>query len=149
MRRANGLALLLASWLWQPAFAQYPVDQKKTVILESEMTMRATLPERQVLTCQATVQLSYDQRNTVARVDGEVRHEACPVSVGEFEVQVSFRDAAGDMQRQSFSETWQRQSGESLAFTRDYLMGEETSLSQVTARNVRCSCGEPVAAQTE
>jgi hypothetical protein len=125
-------------------------QDEKRIILESEITMRASIPERQVLTCQATVRLSFDQRNTVARVDGDIQHEACPASSGEFEVQVSFRDAAGDMQRQSFSETWQREHGESLAFTRDYRMGEETSLSQVTARNIRCSCGVPAqAAETE
>jgi hypothetical protein len=125
-------------------------QDEKRIILESEITMRASIPERQVLTCQATVRLSYDQRNTVARVDGDIQHEACSASSGEFEVQVSFRDAAGDMQRQSFSETWQREHGESLAFTRDYRMGEETSLSQVTARNIRCSCGVPAqAAETE
>lgn len=117
-------------------------QEEKRIVLESEITLRSSMPAIEVATCRATVRLRYDQRNTVVRVDGDVQHDACPVSSGEFEVQVSFRDAAGDMQRLNFSETWQRENGESLAFTQDYLMGEETSLSQVTARNVRCSCGE-------
>lgn len=96
--------------------------------------------EARTLGCAAAIKLDYQQRNTVARVNGTLENPTCAASSGSYDIVVTLRDAAGEAQTLTFSEPWQRSDAADISFTHDYPIGDNTDLRRVTARGVTCSC---------
>jgi hypothetical protein len=91
--------------------------------------------------CQATLALSYVQRNTIANVEGTIENTMCAASSGDYELAVSVSDGSGgDPKVLEFIEKWQRSDDQSIKFSANYPIGENVELLRVRSRKVHCTC---------
>lgn len=109
-------------------------------VMETEFKTSITIPGVTFMPCQAEVALAYSQRNTVARVDVDVSNSQCPAATGTFEIVASVRDDGGELNRLSFPESFSLDEAGLMAFTRDYPIGDNVTLSSVRSRRVECTC---------
>ena len=118
-------------------------DGGTRILIEREVTMpiQVTIQPKTVQ-CQATIGLSYVQKNLVADVDGTIDNEQCAASSGEYTLTVSTRDESGEIKTQEFSETWQRSDAQTVNFTAKYPIAENVDLIRVRTRRVTCVCTE-------
>jgi hypothetical protein len=93
-------------------------------------------------TCSSEVNITYEQRNTLARVEGIVESSSCPASHGEYTFVIGIRDENNEQSTLEFTETWQRDDDEPLSFVKEYPIGENVDLTRVRLRSLRCSCDE-------
>lgn len=149
------LALVLLPLLVPPVFGQQLPEPKRVfgtlgdrvgndddeaeVRFENEITTRISIPEQQFVPCQATVGLSYYQRNTLARVEVDIRHPSCPAASGEVEIVASVRPDGGENRQLVFPEQWALENG-MVTLVRDYPIGENVELTRVRSRRVTCTC---------
>ena len=117
-----------------------PKDREQEVTLEAEFRTTIEIPGMEIIPCQAEVELAYSQRNTIAHVDAMVSNKQCDVVNGTFEIVASVRDDEGELTRHTFPESFSLESSQGLAFTRDYPIGENVTLSIVRTRRVECEC---------
>ena len=97
--------------------------------------------------CGATTTTQYQQRDTVARVNGTLHITDCALASGAFTVAVRVKDESGAETPLEFHETWERSGGaDDVAFTADYPIGENTELVNVRLRGLSCTCSEAAAA---
>jgi hypothetical protein len=90
--------------------------------------------------CQASVSTGYFQANTLARVEGTIEIDGCAAAMGSFTIAARIRDESGEIKTLEFPETFERQDDRSVAFERDYPIGENVELVSVRTRSVRCEC---------
>jgi hypothetical protein len=115
-------------------------DKNRVIRLETELKTTITIPAIEIKSCPARVSLSYYQKNTLVHVDGEIKHDGCEVSGGEFDVITSVRADGGERRTLRFPETWHID-GEGLAeFSKEYLIGENVTLLQVRTSRAKCVC---------
>lgn len=95
------------------------------------------------LQCGATTTTQYQQRNTIARVNGTLEIKDCTVASGTFTVALRTRDESGaDKPPLEFSETWQRSDDANVDFTADYPIGENVELVSARLRGLTCTCAD-------
>ena len=100
--------------------------------------------------CEVNVVTNYVQRNTTARVSGNIDVEHCPAgSTGAYNVLLRVKDASGEIKPLEFNETWQSSDVQDVKFAADYPIGRDVELLNVRVRNVRCTCVEPQAAPAQ
>lgn len=116
---------------------------------EHELTFLLEVPGDDSLLCEATTLTEYSQRNTVARVEGTVSTNCPAGSSGEYTVSARIRDESGENKAVEFSETWQRDTPDDVAFNADYPIGENVYLTSVRIRNLSCTCAEATEAPAE
>ena len=93
--------------------------------------------------CEASMLTDYFQQGDVARVSGRISLAACPAgTTGSYNVAARIRDESGEIKLLEFSETWQRDDAEDVAFNTDYPIGEDELVS-VRMRGLKCTCAEP------
>ncbi len=96
--------------------------------------------------CTATLAITYQQRNTIANVEGTIENTMCAASGGDYELAISLKAPdGGDPKVIEFSGKWQRSDSQSVKFTTDYPIGENAELLRVRARKVHCTCTDAAA----
>lgn len=118
-------------------------EEPVVVTLDNEIATTIKLPAIALINCEAGITLGYHQRNTIARVEGYVEHNACAAgetASGEYEVAVSLRDALEQSQTLQFNETWQQGPDKKISFAHDYDIGADMELIRVRVRRSKCSC---------
>ena len=122
-----------------------------TAKTQQQLSVTLDVPAPDALQCEATTETQYQQRNTVARVTGNVSISNCPAgSSGTFDVVARVRDESGEVKPIEFAEKWQRDDAGNARFTSDYPIGENVDLVNVRVRNLKCTCaGAPEAAPAE
>jgi len=111
-----------------------------TIRLENELTIKMEIPGMVLESCPARVSLSYYQKNTLAHVEGEINYPECAQSNGSFDVIASLRHDDGSRSTVRFTETWQSDGKTQMSFIRDYPIGENLYLSQVSTSRAQCTC---------
>jgi hypothetical protein len=123
-----------------------------TARAEQEVKFLIELQDEEALQCEASTLTEYSQRNTVARVEGTVSTNCPAGSAGAYTVAARVRDPSGEVKVVEFSESWQRDTSDDVAFNADYPIGENVELTSVRIRNLSCTCAEapqaPAAAAT-
>jgi hypothetical protein len=153
------LSLCTLAGLGSPLFAQdapaasddqtrVTVDGRRTTIEHQlppqTFDLRMELPPTK--RCSAAIVLSYNQKDTLASVEGTLENTVCAASSGEYTLAISVRDANGETQRLEFTEAWQRSDAKTLVLEADYPIGTNVDLLRVRTRRVSCTCAEtPVA----
>jgi hypothetical protein len=115
-------------------------EDSNTVRVEKEITTRLVVPAIVTQRCAATITISFQQRNTAARVEGAIENPTCTNASGTYEINVSTRDAAGETRRMQFSEVWQQVDSNVVEFNKDYEIGAEVDLTRVQVRSTHCEC---------
>ena len=91
----------------QMAWAQQEKESKKHHEIHHTMTISTTPPENP--RCEAQLNLTYVQNNTVARVDSTLTNADCAASGGDYTIRVRFRDENNELQSLEYPEIWRRQ----------------------------------------
>jgi hypothetical protein len=99
--------------------------------------------------CNAQVSIKYSQRNTMARVEGEVVNSDCAASSGDYTIAVRHKDEQGELHSIEYVEPWQRDDDQPYIFETDYPIGNNVDLIRVRARKVSCICTDPPAESDE
>ena len=107
---------------------------------ELESSTRITVPEVESLDCQAEVSIRYQQRNTIAKVDGTIENESCAASSGSFVISIGTMGESSELKTQEFSQSWRRDDDQLVTFSADYEIGENVDLVRVRALSVQCRC---------
>jgi hypothetical protein len=119
--------------------------QRSVFRTEQELTVSIEVPALPSTECEATTAAAYEQRNTIARVEGTIKVEGCKAASGEFTVTVRIRDDSGEVKLLELMETWQRDDDQDVSFTADYPIGENVELMSARVRGLTCTCADPVA----
>jgi hypothetical protein len=121
-----------------------PCDERDQVVVrqEKETTTTLTLPAPKNTSCEASIQLTFSQRNTLARIEGTIENRTCAASTGEYSVGLRIKDASGEIKSVEFRETWQRADHQPLTIKHDYPIGENVDLLNARTRSLRCECIE-------
>jgi hypothetical protein len=118
-------------------------QEAATVRTEQELKVTLELPQQTAPQCEATTTTEYYQRNTVARVEGTISIANCPAgSAGDYTIAARVRDDSGETKVIEFSESWQLDGDEDVAFNTDYPIGENVELTNLRVRNLTCTCAE-------
>jgi hypothetical protein len=120
--------------------------EPETLRMEHEMRLafklKAPPPTPQ---CGAATTTEYQQRNTVARVNGTLEIRDCTAASGTFTVAAVVKDESGEEKALEFSETWQRSDDGDVRFAGDYPIGENVELVSVRLSGLTCTCTDLVA----
>ena len=121
-----------------------PCDEPDQVVVrqEKEQTTTLTLPAPKNTSCEASIQSTFSQRNTLARLEGTIENRTCAASTGEYSVGLRIRDASGEIKTLEFREMWQRADDKPLTIKSDYPIGENVDLVSVRTRSLSCTCTE-------
>jgi len=116
----------------------------ETVVFEHELTVTTRLEGVTVQTkrCQAEVELSYVQKNTLASVEGIINNNTCAASSGTLVLSVRTASESGELTTQEFGEPWSRDDDQSVSFSFEYPIGENSDLLRVRALRTGCTCAE-------
>jgi hypothetical protein len=97
--------------------------------------------------CDPTMALRYEQRDTVARVEATIENPSCAACSGEYTIAVRVRDDSGESKTLEFEGQWQRADDRPVQFTKDYAVGTNVDVLNVRAKSVHCVCAaaEPAA----
>ena len=90
--------------------------------------------------CEPTMAIRYEQRNTVARVEGTIENPTCAACSGEYTIAVRIRDESGESKTLEFDGQWQRVDDQPVKFTADYPVGANVDLLNVRTKSLRCVC---------
>ena len=90
--------------------------------------------------CNATMAIEYEQRNTVARVEGTIEITSCAACTGEYTIVVRIRDESGEFKALEFPGKWQRADDKPVKFKADYPVGTNVDVVSVRTREVHCVC---------
>jgi hypothetical protein len=90
--------------------------------------------------CLAVLSLVYEQRNTMAQVEGTIENTTCAASSGDYALGITVKDAKDELQTLEFSEKWQRSDNKTITFKDTYPIGENVDLRRITPRKVHCVC---------
>jgi len=112
------------------------------VTTEREVSVSVRVPALPTKACQATLTTAYEQRNTVARVQGTIETADCAACSGDYTIVVRVRDESGETQSLEFSGSWQRADDKPVTFTTDYPIGENVDLVAVRSTGLRCACAD-------
>jgi hypothetical protein len=141
------LALAALVSLASIAGAQERNAESTTIRVEKELSIPIELRALPSTQCEAVIATSYDQRNTVARVENTVKIEACTVAAGEFTVTIRIRGVDGVVATKDFPQAWRREVPGDLKLSADFPIGENVDLVSARVRAVRCTCSDPPAAE--
>lgn len=133
-------ALVTALFASQPVHAQEEQTHDESGVTKKYIVRLETTQHKQY--CQASASIEYAQNDDVASVTGEIRNEDCAASSGEFTINVRFKDTDGELVDLNFEETWQREDDQSIAFKREYTIGQNVDLMRVRTRKLKCVCAE-------
>jgi hypothetical protein len=137
------LALALVAVL---AFAAVAQRGEQTVLRsEQELTISIEVPALPSTQCEATSNSVYEQRNTVARVEGTIKIESCKAASGGFTVVLRIRGTDGEVKTLELMETWQRADDKDVSILADYPIGENVDLMSARVRGLSCTCADPPA----
>ena len=139
--------LILIIGMLSSADAQVEQNQTQGVEGEREGAQAKIIPisikvEIASETCDSDIDITYEQRNTIARVEGSIASSACPASKGEYTLVVGFTGEDDEYKTLDFVEIWQRSDDLAISFVHDYEIGENVDLTRIRMRNFRCSCTE-------
>jgi hypothetical protein len=114
--------------------------------VRQEQTLKVSLdapPQLNAPQCEASATTNYDQRNTVASVDGTITVRNCSTgSAGTYNVVVRVKDEKGEINSLEFSDKWQRSDVRDVKFATDYPIGQNVDLVSVRVRDLHCSCAD-------
>jgi hypothetical protein len=159
------LALILAALVPLAALADEPAagsatpkltvdkDPRKhvtTVSVAKDLPVEIQTEVKGQQSCNATMEIEYEQRNTVARVEGTIENPSCAACTGDYTIAVRVRDEGGEFKTLEFPGKWQRADDKPVKFTTDYPIGLNVDVVSVRTRGVHCVCGaaEPASAST-
>jgi exoribonuclease R len=120
-------------------------DEPPTFRAETELTVKIGPPQALNAQCAAEYSSTYDQRNTLARVETTIRVQACTVASGEFTVTLRVRGEDGEVKMLTLDETWARTDDKDVSLVADYAIGESVELVSARVRGRRCTCADPPA----
>lgn len=140
------LRTLLAAFIAASILVAVPVPAQ-TAAEPAGRTFQIEVPAIKPEACQGSIALTYQQRNTIARVTGAIKNPTCAASSGNYELTINVEDADGKRQALNVTETWERSDAADVQFTTDYEIGENVDLVNVRTRRIRCECAEIPAAQ--
>lgn len=120
------------------------VDPPTILRTEQEFTLSLELATEMILQCETRVDLEYDQRDTIVRVDGVIENETCAASSGRYEIEAQVKDENGEAETLVFSELWQRDDDQPVAVAGDYPIGENVELIRLRLRRLRCTCSDSI-----
>jgi hypothetical protein len=112
------------------------------VSTEREVTVNVKVAPPPNKNCQATMSTRYEQRNTVARVEGTIEIADCAACSGDYTLVVRVRDENGETKSLEFAGSWQRTDDYPVTFTTDYPIGANVDLLNVHSRGLRCTCAD-------
>ncbi len=112
---------------------------------EKQITTKVEFVQPESKSCQATLTLGFDQRNTMAAVDGTIENTMCAASGGDYELAITVKDGSGELKTLEFTEKWQRSDSKSVIFSSRYPIGDNMDLVRVRARKVHCVCTDAAA----
>lgn len=92
--------------------------------------------------CKARAVIEYSQKNTIARIGGEITKEGCMVATGDYTVSIRFRDENGETHDLEFEEQWASDSELPVSFGSDYEIGQNVDLVRARTKRLRCLCVE-------
>jgi hypothetical protein len=108
----------------------------RTEVRLKNATAAASAPQ-----CEATTLTEYSQRNNVARVTGTISLANCPAgTTGTYNIVARVKDETGETKPIEFSEIWQNDAAQDVAFNADYPIGDNVELVNVRVRNLKCTC---------
>jgi hypothetical protein len=143
IRISESLALVLLAGIALAADGQQP---ESTVLrTEQELEISIETPAVASAQCDATTTAAYEQRNTVARVQGTIKVAGCKAASGNFTVTVRTRDDSGEVKAVELMEAWQRSDDKDVSFSKDYPIGENVELVSARVRGLSCTCADPSA----
>ena len=122
----------------QMARTQEEEGPKKHHEIRYEMKLSTTPPENP--RCEAQLQFSYIQKNTVAEVDSTLNNPDCGASGGDYTIRVRFRDENNELQSLEYPETWRREDDQPIEQRKEYFIGENVDLVSVRSRKLQCKC---------
>jgi hypothetical protein len=99
--------------------------------------------------CDPTMAIRYEQRNTVAWVEGTIENPSCAACAGEYTMAVRVRDGSGESKTLEFPGKWQRADDKPVQFTAEYPVGANVDIVNVHSKNLHCVCAaseEPASA---
>jgi hypothetical protein len=158
MRNLSRLALILAALVPLASLADEPavsasgqssrltVDKNKDTHITTISSTKdfpidiQTEVKGQGQSCNATMDIEYEQRNTVARVEGTIENPSCAACSGEYTIAVRIRDASGEFQTLEFPGKWQRADDKPVKFKADYPVGANVDVVSVRTKGVHCVC---------
>ena len=116
-------------------------DQQATqVILETNIPIKLELNQKPALSCEATIEFEYLQRNTTARIEGAIENKTCTASGGDYTIAVRIRDENGDVKTLEFKESWHRSDDQPVKIFADYKIGADVDLIGARSRRLSCVC---------
>ena len=78
------------------------------------------------------------------QVDAIITNQDCAASSGSYTVAIRVLDADNNSVEHEFEETWQRVDDQQIVTTTSYPIGKNVDLRRVRARNLSCTCVEPI-----
>jgi hypothetical protein len=139
-------ALCLASVTYaQDTTIEYSRTDETTKIeerVEKKHTIKLTMTPPASRHCQARLQISYRQKNTVANVESTLENDDCGASSGSYTVSVRIRDENDEFNNINYEEAWQRDDNQPIVMKKDYFAGENVDLIRVNTKGLRCTCAE-------
>lgn len=101
--------------------------------------------------CTAAMELEYYQKGASAHVEASLDNDQCGASSGTYNLEIRYRDAAGNVQTKEVAETWERDDSSPLELAKDYFVADDIDLIRVRPRKLRCTCAsdEPDVAGSE
>jgi len=116
-------------------------ESKKNNEIRYTMTIKTTPPARQ--RCSASLEFTFQQKNTVAAVDTTLVNPDCGASSGEYTFLVRFRDDSNEVHTLEYPVTWQRDDDLDLETHNEYSIGDNVDLVTVRSRSMSCFCDVP------
>jgi hypothetical protein len=90
--------------------------------------------------CDATMAIRYEQRDTVARVESTIDNLSCAACTGEYTIAVRVRDDSGESKTIEFAGKWERADDKPVKFTAFYPIGANVDLINVRPKDLHCVC---------
>jgi hypothetical protein len=111
-------------------------------VMEHTAPITIEVPAKPTKTCEATIVVEYEQRNTLAHASGSIENPRCAASGGSYTMVISVRTASGEIKMLEFEEPWRRSDDRPVQFEHDYPIGPNVDLLRVRPRGLRCTCDE-------
>jgi hypothetical protein len=111
-------------------------------VMEQTVPITIEVPAKPTKTCEATIAIEYQQRDTQAHASGSIENPQCAASGGSYTMVISVRTASGEIKTLEFEEQWRRADDRSVQLERDYPIGPNVDLLRVRPRGLRCTCDD-------
>ena len=112
--------------------------------LEKKFTVRLDAKPHENFRCKVNVTLDYLQKNDIVQVEAIITNQDCAASSGRYTVAIRVLDADNNSVEHEFQETWQRVDDQQIVTTTSYPIGKNVDLRRVRAKNLSCTCVEPI-----